>query len=86
MKSNGCSLGDNRPKICKDFPMRQSDIDLNGRSINKESTCIAKVGGDGCNHCGQCCKDWPWPKEGYAEGGNTYYCDEKGICEYYTGV
>jgi hypothetical protein len=43
------------------------------------------VGGEGCNECGQCCRDDPWPPEGYVENGRIYTVNGKGACIYYRG-
>jgi hypothetical protein len=56
-----CKLGNNRPKACKDFPLRDSDIVSYRKTIDESSSCVAKIGGAGCTMCGQCCRDKPWP-------------------------
>lgn len=64
-----CKLGDKRPQVCKGFPLKSADIKEYKRAIEEESTCVAKVGGEGCVMCGQCCRDKPWPsKEEVPEG------------------
>jgi Fe-S-cluster containining protein len=78
-----CLLGSKRPKVCKEFPARISDIITCGKSINKQSTCVASIGGGGCNMCGQCCKDRPWSTLGSPETNFEIWIDEKGACIFY---
>jgi len=85
MVSGSCALGDDRPDVCKRFPQRQSDIDNCGRNLGEASTCVAEIGGSGCDHCGQCCRDKPWPERGYIDGDRIIKVDENGTCEYYIG-
>lgn len=81
MVGGTCKLGNQRPKICKDFPRKQSDIDNCGKTLNQKSTCVATIGGKDCNHCGQCCKDHPWSLQGKYKD----WQDENGVCIYYEG-
>jgi ferredoxin len=56
-----CKLGNDRPKICRDFPQRNSDITAYKKIVDEESTCTAKIGGATCTWCGQCCRDKSFP-------------------------
>lgn len=58
-----CKLGNQRPDICKKYPQRLKDITGYKKIINEESTCTAKIGGQGCTMCGQCCRDKPFPSK-----------------------
>lgn len=78
-----CLLGARRPKVCKDFPKRQSDIDSCGSELGERSTCVAAIGGDDCNHCGQCCRNDPWPKKGCPETNFETWVDENNVCIHY---
>lgn len=81
-----CKLGDNRLQVCKNFPEKQSDIDFCGKHIGEKSICIAKIGGEGCNRCGQCCRDYPWGKEGSPETNFENWINKKGTCIYFEFV
>lgn len=78
-----CKLGDKRHDVCKNFPQRQSDIDNCGRSISESTICVARIGGEGCNDCGQCCRDQPWGKQGCPETNYECWVDDKGTCIWY---
>ena len=85
MGSGNCALGEDRPQICKDFPRRQEDIDSCGASLGENSTCVAEIGGEGCNHCGQCCMDRPWPKQGCPETNGENWIHPNGVCIHFLG-
>ena len=91
MGGGNCALGNNRPQICLDFPMRQSDIDNCGKNTGEKTICSAKIGGEGCTHCGQCCKDLPFPPFGIPETNyKTWMITDKispkyGWCIHYLG-